>query len=45
MANRLAGDLRKGDTFELDGTVQVVVDFQHVKPGKARRSFASRCVT
>ena len=34
MANRLAGDLRKGDTFELDGTVQVVVDFQHVKPGK-----------
>ncbi|MBO8423950.1 MAG: elongation factor P [Firmicutes bacterium] len=34
MANRLAGDLRKGDTFELDNTVQVVVDFQHVKPGK-----------
>ena len=34
MANKLAGDLRKGDTFEMDNTVQVVVDFQHVKPGK-----------
>lgn len=30
----LAGDFRKGITFEMDGTVQVIVDFQHVKPGK-----------
>ena len=30
----LAGDFRKGITFELDSTVQVIVDFQHVKPGK-----------
>ncbi|MCR4661325.1 MAG: elongation factor P [Clostridia bacterium] len=30
----LAGDFRKGVTFQLDNTVQVIVDFQHVKPGK-----------
>ena len=30
----LAGDFRKGTTFELDGAVMTVVDFQHVKPGK-----------
>jgi elongation factor P len=29
-----AGDFRKGTTFEMDGQVMVVVDFQHVKPGK-----------
>lgn len=29
-----AGDFRKGITVELDGGVWVVVDFQHVKPGK-----------
>ena len=29
-----AGDFRKGMTFELDGEPNVVVDFQHVKPGK-----------
>ena len=29
-----AGDLKKGTIFELDGAVMVVVDFQHVKPGK-----------
>ncbi|HEY8423564.1 MAG TPA: elongation factor P [Clostridia bacterium] len=29
-----AGDFRKGTTFEMDGKVYVVVDFQHVKPGK-----------
>lgn len=34
MAYILAGDFRKGITFELDGTVQVIVDFLHVKPGK-----------
>ena len=30
----LAGDFRKGVTFELDGNVMTIVDFQHVKPGK-----------
>ncbi len=29
-----AGDFRKGMTFEIDGKPYVVVDFQHVKPGK-----------
>jgi len=29
-----AGDFRKGMTFEMDGQPFVVVDFQHVKPGK-----------
>ena len=30
----VAGDFRKGITFEMDGNVYVIVDFQHVKPGK-----------
>jgi translation elongation factor P len=34
MAYILAGDFRKGVTFELDSSVQVVVEFLHVKPGK-----------
>lgn len=29
-----AGDFKKGITFVMDDTVQVIVDFQHVKPGK-----------
>ena len=29
-----AGDFRKGMTFEIDGVPHIVVDFQHVKPGK-----------
>ena len=29
-----AGDFRKGVTFEKDGQPCLVVDFQHVKPGK-----------
>jgi len=29
-----AGDFRNGVTFELDGEVMQVVEFQHVKPGK-----------
>lgn len=29
-----AGEFRKGNTFEMDGQVFVIVDFQHVKPGK-----------
>ena len=34
MAFVLAGDFRKGMTFEMDGKVVSIVDFQHVKPGK-----------
>lgn len=29
-----AGDFRNGVTFELDGNVVSVIEFQHVKPGK-----------
>lgn len=29
-----AGDFRKGNTFEMEGNVWSIVDFQHVKPGK-----------
>ena len=29
-----AGEFRKGVTFEMNGEPHVVVDFQHVKPGK-----------
>ena len=29
-----ASDFRKGVTFEIDGQPYLVVDFQHVKPGK-----------
>ena len=29
-----AGELRNGVTFELDGQVMQVIEFQHVKPGK-----------
>lgn len=29
-----AGDIRNGTTFELDGKLVTVVEFQHVKPGK-----------
>ena len=29
-----AGDFRNGITFELDGNVYQVIQFQHVKPGK-----------
>ncbi|MCL2062578.1 MAG: elongation factor P [Firmicutes bacterium] len=30
----MAGDFRKGVTVEIDGKVYVIIDFQHVKPGK-----------
>ena len=30
----MAGDLRNNTTFELDNNVFIVVEFQHVKPGK-----------
>ena len=29
-----AGEFRKGTTIEYEGNIDVVVDFQHVKPGK-----------
>ena len=29
-----AGDFRNGVTFEMDGKIMTVVEFQHVKPGK-----------
>jgi len=29
-----AGDFRNGMTFEEDGNVMQIVEFQHVKPGK-----------
>ena len=29
-----AGDFRNGVTFEMDGQVYQIVEFQHVKPGK-----------
>ena len=30
----MAGDFRNGTTFEMEGNVFKVVEFQHVKPGK-----------
>ena len=29
-----AGDFRNGITFEMDGNVYSIIEFQHVKPGK-----------
>lgn len=29
-----AGEFRKGVTFEMDGNIFFIIDFQHVKPGK-----------
>ena len=29
-----AGDFRNGITFEMDGNVYQIIEFQHVKPGK-----------
>ena len=29
-----AGDFRNGVTFEMDGNVYAIIEFQHVKPGK-----------
>ncbi len=36
MVNRMvsAGDFRNGVTFEMDGNVYQIIEFQHVKPGK-----------
>lgn len=30
----VAGDFRNGVTFEMDGNVMQIIEFQHVKPGK-----------
>ena len=30
----VAGDFRNGVTFEMDGSVYSIIEFQHVKPGK-----------
>ena len=32
-----AGDFRNGVTFEMDGNVYAIIEFQHVKPGKVLR--------
>ena len=37
-----AGDFRNGVTFEMDGQVMQVVEFQHVKPGKGSTSSPAR---
>ncbi len=34
MATITAGDFKNGKTFEYDGKIMQVVEFQHVKPGK-----------
>ena len=34
MATITAGDFRNGKTFEMDGKVMQIIEFQHVKPGK-----------
>ena len=34
MATITAGDFRNGVTFEMDGKIMTVIEFQHVKPGK-----------
>ena len=34
MATITAGEFRNGKTFEMEGKPMLVVDFQHVKPGK-----------
>ena len=37
-----AGEFRNGITFDMDGKVMQVIEFQHVKPGKTLLSFALR---
>lgn len=38
-------DFRTGLTIIVDGELYRVLDFQHVKPGKGRRSFVPNYVT
>ena len=42
MATITAGDFRNGKTFEMDGKVYQVVEFQHVKPGKGAAFFRTK---
>ena len=38
-----AGDFRNGLTFEMDGNVLQVIEFQHVKPGKGAAFVRTKC--
>lgn len=38
-----AGDFRNGVTFEMDGQVVQVIEFQHVKPGKGAAFVRTKC--
>ena len=38
-----AGDFRNGVTFEMDGNVLQIVEFQHVKPGKGAAFVRTKC--
>ena len=40
-----AGDIRNGITFEMDGKVMQVIEFQHVKPGKDIDGAARKVIT
>ena len=37
-----AGDFRNGVTFEMDGNVYQIIEFQHVKPGKGAASVRTK---
>jgi elongation factor P len=37
-----AGDFRNGITLEIEGNVYQIVEFQHVKPARARLSCVPR---
>jgi len=39
----LAGDFRNGITFEMDGQVLQIIEFQHVKPGKGAAFVRTKC--
>ena len=41
----MAGDFRNGTTFEMDGNVFRVVEFQHVKPGKGSAFVRTKSVS
>ena len=37
-----AGDFRNGVTLEMDGNIYQIIEFQHVKPGKAEKHHQRR---
>ncbi len=39
----MAGDFRNGVTFEMDGNVLQIIEFQHVKPGKGAAFVRTKC--